>query len=145
MKADPTTESEIKSLMKAFEEAVSKRDLAAVMALFSQDPDCVHVGTGRDEWCVGTGELRRQFERTFEQSESLSLRFDNLNVSSAGAVSWAAVNVTVSVRVAGRESTFAGRFTAVLEKRGGKWLFVQSHFSLPAAEQREGQSFPEAA
>jgi SnoaL-like domain len=35
----------------------------------------------------------------------------------------------------------AGRFTTVLEQRDDRWLLVQSHFSLPAAEQAEGRSF----
>jgi len=49
--------------------------------------------------------------------------------------------VTVQARVEGQELTLTGRFTAVLEQRGDRWLLVQTHFSLPAAEQAEGRSF----
>jgi hypothetical protein len=28
-----------------------------------------------------------------------------------------------------------------VEQRGGRWLLMQTHFSLPAAEQAEGRSF----
>jgi ketosteroid isomerase-like protein len=48
---------------------------------------------------------------------------------------------TVQARVDGQDLTLTGRFTAVLEQRGDRWLLVQTHFSLPAAEQAEGQSF----
>jgi hypothetical protein len=34
------------------------------------------------------------------------------------------------------------RATFVLEKRDGKWLIVQGHYSAPAAGQEEGQSIP---
>jgi len=34
-----------------------------------------------------------------------------------------------------------GRFTAVPERRNGRWLLMQTHFSLPAAEQAEDRSF----
>jgi ketosteroid isomerase-like protein len=49
--------------------------------------------------------------------------------------------MTFKVKAGGQEMALPGRMTAVLEKRGDKWLFVQSHFSLPAAGQ-EGESFP---
>lgn len=34
------------------------------------------------------------------------------------------------------------RLTVVLERRGGSWLWVQAHLSLPAPAQAEGESFP---
>jgi hypothetical protein len=34
------------------------------------------------------------------------------------------------------------RMTAVLENRNGKWLLVQSHFSLPALGEEAGNSVP---
>jgi ketosteroid isomerase-like protein len=48
---------------------------------------------------------------------------------------------SVQARVDGQDLALAGRFTAVLEHRDGRWLLVQTHFSLPAAEQAEGRSF----
>jgi ketosteroid isomerase-like protein len=62
-------------------------------------------------------------------------------VSEAGSVAWVAGRASVQARVAGHGLTLVGRFTAVLEQRGDRWLLVQTHFSLPAAEQAEGRSF----
>jgi hypothetical protein len=45
------------------------------------------------------------------------------------------------VEAGGQKLNFPGRFTGVFEKRNGKWLVVQAHFSLPAA-QAEGESVP---
>ena len=44
--------------------------------------------------------------------------------------------------MAGQDVEPLGRLTAVLEKRHGRWLIVQSHFSMPYAEQAAGQSSP---
>ena len=42
----------------------------------------------------------------------------------------------------GQAMSLPARLTAVFEKRGDRWLIVQSHFSFPAAGQAEGVSFP---
>ena len=42
----------------------------------------------------------------------------------------------------GEAIRFPLRMTAVLERRGGRWLMVQGHVSVPAAGQEEGDSVP---
>ena len=61
-----------------------------------------------------------------------------------GSVSWLACGLVYDVVVGGEKVLLDGRFTATLEKRDGEWLFVQSHYSLPAADQAAGQSYPGA-
>ena len=61
----------------------------------------------------------------------------------AALAAWAATDATFKAQVGEEELTLEGRLTLVLENRGGKWLIVQGHFSLPAAAQAEGESFPE--
>ena len=39
---------------------------------------------------------------------------------------------------------FPVRFTGVFEKRDDRWLVVQAHFSLPAPDQAEDSSVPNA-
>jgi ketosteroid isomerase-like protein len=95
----------------------------------------------QDEWRVGIEELKAQLERDFSQAEALSVDYEPVVVSEAGAVAWVAGRARVQARVDGQDLTLAGRFTAVLEHRNDRWLLVQTHFSLPAAEQAEGRSF----
>ena len=64
------------------------------------------------------------------------------SVSAAGDVTWVAADMAFKLKVEGQELVFPGRLTAVLEKRGDQWLIVQSHFSLPAAGQEEGEAVP---
>jgi ketosteroid isomerase-like protein len=101
----------------------------------------VGIGTGPDEWRVGPEQFKTQIERDFAHSEALSVEYEPLVVSEAGPVAWVAGRATVQAWVDGQDLTLTGRFTAVLEHRGGRWLLVQTHFSLPAAEQAEGRSF----
>ncbi|HUV01974.1 MAG TPA: nuclear transport factor 2 family protein [Desulfobacteria bacterium] len=145
MKADKKTEAEIKAVLERMAEAYQNNDVDAVMGCYAPDPGVVSIGTGNDEKYIGPEQLRQAYERDFAQSESVSMTFDWLSVSiaAAGNVAWVASDITVHVLVSGKDLTFSGRLTGVMENRDGNWLIVQGHFSLPAAEQPDGQSFPE--
>lgn len=143
MKADAQTEAAVKAVLDSFAENYAKRDLEGVMALFAPDSDVVMYGTGADEKRVGPAEIRAQVERDWSQSEATSITYGWLSVSSAGSAAWVATDISYKAKVGGEELTLEGRLTNVLENRGGKWLMVQGHFSLPAAAQSEGESFPE--
>lgn len=123
-------------------EGYAKRDWNILESLFASDPDIVMYGTGKDEKRIGTTEIKAQAERDWAQSESTALSFEWTSVSAAGNVAWVATDATFRIKAGGQEIVLPARMTAVLEKRDGKWLIVQSHFSLPATEQAEGESFP---
>lgn len=143
MRTDVSTITEIWETLDGYAEALGRRDIDKVMTYFAPDPDAVHIGTGADEWCNGVAELRGQFERCLAQSEGFDITFRNLQVSGEGNICWIAADAVVRAQIEGRTRMFDGRCTAVLEKRGEDWLFVQSHFSMPAANQLAGMSFPE--
>jgi uncharacterized protein (TIGR02246 family) len=141
MRASPRTQAAVQATLQQWKDAYSRRDLDGVLAVMAPDAGVVGIGTGPDEWRVGPGEFKAQLERDFAQSEALSVDYEPLVVSEAGSVAWVAGRATVQARVEGQNLTLTGRFTAVLEQREGRWLLVQTHFSLPAAEQAEGRSF----
>jgi uncharacterized protein (TIGR02246 family) len=141
MQASPSTQAAVQATLQQWKDAYSRRDVDGALAVMAPDADVVGIGTGPDEWRVGPEEFKAQLERDFAQSEALSVDYEPLVVSEAGPVAWVAGRARVRARVEGQELTLAGRFTAVLEQRQGRWLLVQTHFSLPAAEQAEGQSF----
>ena len=143
MQADAQTEAAVKAVLDRFAENYTKRDLEGMMALFAPDADVVMYGTGADEKRVGSGEIRAQVERDWSQSEATTITYGWTSVSAAGSAAWAAADLTFKAKVGEQELTLEGRLTNVLENRGGKWLIVQGHFSLPAADQAEGESFPE--
>lgn len=144
MKADRKVEVGVRILLEKMAEAYRKKDVEGVMSCYAVGPDVVSYGTGKAEKYVGPVQMRKAYERDFAQSESVALTFDWLSVSTDKNrnVAWFASDITVRAKVSGKEVTLPGRLTGVMEKRAGNWLIVQVHFSLPAAEQPEGRSFP---
>jgi ketosteroid isomerase-like protein len=142
MKADAEIEAEVMAVVKRFFEAFSNRDLDSIPLLFVTDPDLVFIGTGADEKGIGLSGLQAECERAFAQSEAASLELGWHLVSAAGQVAWVTLDAVVRAITSGRELSFPVRGTIVLERRGEKWLIVQSHMSAPAAGQKEGESWP---
>jgi ketosteroid isomerase-like protein len=141
MNASAQTQADVQATLQQWKDAYSQRDLDGALAVIAPDDDVVAIGTGADEWRVGLAQVRAQMERDFAQAEVLSVAYEPLVVSEAGAVAWVAGHATVQARVDGQDLALVGRFTAVLERRDDRWLLMQTHFSLPAAEQAEGRSF----
>jgi len=141
MKADTQTEAAVKAVLNKMAESYAKRDVEALLALMAPDPDHVMFGTQADEKRIGRAAIRAQAARDWSQTEAASMGLGWTSVSAAGNIAWVAADMTFKVKAGGQDMALPGRMTAVLEKRGEKWLFVQSHFSLPAAGQG-GESFP---
>ena len=142
MKADAKTEAEVMSILNKLIEGYESRDMDSVLSCYAPDPDLVCIGTGVDEKRIGLNEVKAQLERDLAQSAAISVEQGWSSVSAAGSVAWVAADATIHVKASGQEISFPGRLTAVLEKRGGKWLIVQRHFSVPDREQAAGESFP---
>ncbi len=142
MKADNQTTSEVKDTLSRFADAFAKRDLDSLKATLAPDPDVTFFGTGSDEERVGLSEIGEQLHRDWSQSESASIDWGGVSVSNAGPVAWAAGDVTLRAKTNGKEITFPGRVTAVMDKRDGHWLIDQWHLSVPMSGQEKGRSFP---
>ncbi len=143
MRADEPTRAEIVRVLDAYAGAYAAKDVDELIAHVAPDADVIFIGTGPDEWVVGTEELRQGFERDVSQAESVHVDFRNIGISAAGPVAWLSGLLIFDVTAGGQFQSLQGRFTAVFEKREDKWLFVQAHYSLPASEQEPGQSYPE--
>jgi class 3 adenylate cyclase len=143
VKADAETEAAVLATLDRFIEAWAHRDVQSALGTFAPDDDVLMFGTGPDEKRVGLVELRTQLERDYSQAEA-TVTYQRTSVSVRGPVAWMAVEAIVSWQAAGTEFNLPIRWTIVLEKRRGQWLWVQSHASSPLAAQSEGQSFPTA-
>ena len=141
MRADAKTERAVMAVMNKLAESYARRDWESLKALLAPDPENVMFGTQADEKRVGLAEIQAQAERDWSQTEAGAIEYGWTSVSAAGSVAWVAADVTFNAKVAGQGLALPGRLTAVLEKRGDRWLIAQSHFSFPAPGQ-EGESFP---
>jgi ketosteroid isomerase-like protein len=142
MKADANTEKAVLEFLDAFTGAYKRRDLDALMALIAPDDDVFMFGTGIDEKRIGPEEFKHQAERDWSQTDALSFNFSSHQISAAGPVAWVAAEGLSEGQVGGQAIRFPLRMTAVLERRGDRWLMVQGHVSVPAAGQEEGDSVP---
>jgi len=142
MKADARTEAAVRALMDKFMESYQQRDIDKLMSLVAPDDDLFLFGTGSDEKRIGPDEFRYQAERDWSQMDELAFNFTRHHISAAGPVAWVASEGVGEGRAGGQELRFPLRMTAVLERRGDKWLMVQSHVSVPAGGQEEGSSVP---
>ena len=142
MKADAATEAAVIKTVNKVIDSYKRRDMEAFMATFAPDADTVVYGTGADEKRIGPDEIRFQAQRDWDQTDALSMVFNEMSVSAAGSVAWVASDGGFQIRAGGQEFNMPARVSMVLEKRNGDWLIVHSHFSVPASGQEEGDSIP---
>jgi ketosteroid isomerase-like protein len=117
--------------------AFDRRDAAAVGALIAPDADVVLITAERDATFVGFENLRPGLERFMQGLESRKSTVRDLRVKllANGKVAVATLVLDLEGRYQGKPFASRGnRMTYVLEKRGGRWLMVSAHGSLPAAE-----------
>ncbi len=126
--------------LREYGAAYSRRDPDAVLALTA--PEFIAFGSGSDEVCTDLEEYRLGLERDFIQCEALSMEFDDIRVAGLGDVAWVAARCTITPTIEGKSEALEGRMTAVFRREGERWLCALTHFSLPCAEQEEGESFP---
>jgi uncharacterized protein (TIGR02246 family) len=142
MKANAKTEAAVLAVLNKFMETYQKRDIEGLIGLFAPDADQFMFGTGMDEKRIGRDQIRFQAERDWSQTEALAFNLTWHQVSAAGPVAWVAAEGLGQGKVGGQKIEFPVRMTTVLEKRGNEWLVVQSHVSLPAPGQEDGDSVP---
>jgi hypothetical protein len=141
MKADQTTQTEVTHSFKGMFESYKKKDLQGVLSFWGNDPDVLVIGSGPDEKSVGVGTFVESLMRDWSQAEITAIGVKDYMVSAAGAVAWIGADLTFQYKIDEKTQEMLGRLTGVMEKRNGKWLWVQMHFSVPNVEQKKGQSW----
>lgn len=142
MIADQKTQAEVTQSLKGMFEAYKKKDVSGVLSYWATDPDIVAIGSGGDEKAVGVGKYVEGLMRDWAQADVTAIGVKNFTVSAAGNVAWFVADLTFNYKTQGKEAALPGRLTGVMEKRSGKWLWVQMHFSAPSSAQERGQSWP---
>ena len=114
--------------LQTFEAAVRARDFAGGRTMFAED--AVAFGTWARAVAGLDNIVREQWQNVWPRIQNF--RFDpDARVHSSGDSAWIAAGwQTEATGPDGRPFDRPGRGTFVLERRGGKWLAVHSHFSL---------------
>ena len=135
MKVDPDVEAAVLATIKASWDAYRRRAVDEVLSYYTSDADLVAVGTGGEERFVGPDSLKAGLVHDFSQGHDADLTIAWASVSGTGNVAWVAADCIAEVTAGIRKVTVPCRLTAVLEQKGGKWLIMQTHFSLPTGGQ----------
>jgi len=136
-----TRDDAVRQLLDQLAAAYRARDPERALELFADD--AVFVGTGPDELRFGQAELKEQVSRDLTQADELSPSVSNVRVAGpdGGSVAWFDAHLALDVVAGGESFTMPMRVTGVATTDGARWRFCQTHFSLPFAEQAEGESF----
>lgn len=140
--ADPQIEKEVKEFLENYSKAYEKKDLAAVMAMIAPDADVVFVDPGPKGRYVGPDQIKKSYEDDFMQFKSLSTKYTWVSVAGKGDLAWFAADSISAVDMGEEKLNVPARWTGLLEKRQGKWLLIQSHFSVVEPEM-EPEAEPE--
>jgi uncharacterized protein (TIGR02246 family) len=133
------TTTDVQALLDELVAAYTARRVDESVALFRDD--AVFVGTGRDELRFGRDEIREQVERDLSQAEELAIRYTGLRASLVGDAAILFAVVTLDATVVDQALTMPMRLTAAARPDGDRLRFAQAHFSLPATDQEDGESF----
>lgn len=134
-----TQQKAVKEVIDAFYEARKTKDLDRLSTIIAHDADCIHFGTDADERWVGWENLKKDTLAQFKAQKNLKVSYRDLriHISDAGDTAWFSQIVDLEGKSKGGMFDLTGaRFTGVLIRRDEKWLFVQTHLSLPV----EGQA-----
>jgi ketosteroid isomerase-like protein len=142
MKADQQTQTEVTQAFKGMFEAYKKKDLQGVLSFWAPDPDIVALGSGEDEKGVGVAQFTESLIRDWAQGEVSSIGVKNFMISAAASVAWLSADINFHGKAAEGTFDLPLRLTGVMEKRYGRWLWVQMHLSTPNSNQEKGQSWP---
>jgi ketosteroid isomerase-like protein len=132
---------EVRKWLEAFETACRTRDFDAGRRMFAED--ALAFGT----WARAVSGLdnieREQWRNVWPRIRGF--RFEERpTVRAAGDTAWiAAAWSSEATGPDGKPFARPGRGTFVLERRGGRWLAVHSHFSLPPSQSAEAHGRPQ--
>jgi len=122
--------------------AYCAKDIDALMAVFDEGDDISVIGTGADELCVGEAQVRDLFLRNFGDAQANRFEWHWTHVYENGDHAMIAVTLTIHLEAEGKSMDVPIRWTVVLRRRSGRWVWVHRNASTAAATQDEGRAYP---
>lgn len=130
--ATPTAD-EIRAVLAAHDKALNDKNLDAIMATFSTDPQTVVLGTGTEERWVGPNEIRTAYTEMIKDYDPGTLQavcdWKTGDADDAGTMAWLAASCTCKDSLQGKPREYKLNVSGTLEKQNNKWVFVSLHMS----------------
>ena len=130
--------AQVKKVVDQIEQAMEAEDVELISTVVAHDADMVNFGTDAAERWVGWEDLEAAVDQQFAafDNQQVSVRDQVIKVASGGMVAWFSEIMDWNLEAGGEMVSLEGmRATGVLEKRNGKWIIVQMHFSVGVAGQ----------
>jgi ketosteroid isomerase-like protein len=131
---DALISSVLAELLTAYRERQADRYLAC----FAES--AFVYGTGVDEKCQGSSEIRAHLERDWTQSLSASFTLIDPQITASDSFAWVASDCRFEFRTTEGDGSMPGRVSFVLQRTDGSWKICHAHFSSPTPTE-VGQSF----
>ena len=122
----------IKDLDNAWVKAAKAGDVEGLVKLYA--PTAVTYMP--DEMrAKGTAEIRASFQKFLGGSnvKEMTLTQDFETTSGDLSVSSGTFSMTVEPKTGGAAQTMTGRYSSIAVRKGGKWMYVSDHASMPMA------------
>lgn len=128
--AAPAFAQGVKTLDEAWVKAAKSGDAEALVKLYA--PDAV-LYMPDEMRAKGTAEIRESFKKFFDANtvRDMTLTYDYTTSSGNLAASSGNFSMTVEPKAGGAAQTMEGRFSSVATRKGGKWMYVVDHASVP--------------
>ena len=118
--------AEAKELDRRLCEAISRKDLDAVMACFWNSPDLVAVIAGSVR--KGPAAVRQGMKQLFDQNESVSLEVNEVTYLQSGDGIIGVGTATFDLKPAnGQRQLVVERWSDLRRKINGRWVYVLDH------------------
>lgn len=119
--ATPTSDAaRVEATLRALFAAAERKDLTALDTLYAGDSLTVIEGTGIDRgW---TDYRDHHLAPELKEMRNFRYRPSDMEAHVNGDVAWAIFRYTLRAETSGRAADIVGRGTAILERRGARWV-----------------------
>lgn len=124
----------VEATIKMYFRMFRDEDVSLLPNVMAADPEIVIFGTDSNEIFIGYEQNEKRFVNMFKTIDfrEIVLKDLNIHLSRNKNVAWFSVVSDWDITIQDDHIVLKGiRSTGVLEKRGGKWLMVQYHASVP--------------
>ena len=131
--ADTAADAEFRALIDRYAAAWSMSDADQAAPLYAKDAGLVFYDLAPFAY-AGWSEYREGVKKNFfdKMLSGKLTHKDDLRVTRRGKLAWTTVSLHLSLKFKdGTTAEFDARHTAIWEKRGGQWLIVHEHVSVP--------------
>ena len=114
---------ELTAANQAFDEALSRLDIAAIEALSLQEPHAMAIHPSARQITLGWDAVRKSWQTIAERFGELSVKLESPQAVVRGDVGWVSgTEIVNGKRKSGETVSYTALTTNIFEKRNGRWL-----------------------